>query len=351
VTNNPKPDIFHQSIRLFQTRKLKFERPASDKFIRQRRPGSRQGEFTRTVAEDHGGTGLRQRSVSDDTTQPISKRLISTPIQRETSSDSVNFVRVGLRDVDVTRRSLFGEHASRSISASLSRTSFPSYGQVDVGASGYATRFNQVPVEPTVYSRAARTISGAAQLAERDPSANIGQGTSSELSHSIPNVTANAMTSAFGKRDYDRPFDSGRIERPPGRDPKFGRFAISGVANNKSPLSLPRPLRNSNSSNPASCVRNTLDKINTESSDIPRSTSGGSAPSDNRSGVNDVANNHLDSTGKSDDADQVVEPSSPAGELWLDTASLQNWFQTYLAGEMARSSRATNQPNVAFGHL
>ncbi len=40
---------------------------------------------------------------------------------------------------------------------------------------------------------------------------------------------------------------------------------------------------------------------------------------------------------------QTAQSSNVTGELWLDTLSLREWLQTYLAGEFERASRAANQ--------
>jgi hypothetical protein len=44
----------------------------------------------------------------------------------------------------------------------------------------------------------------------------------------------------------------------------------------------------------------------------------------------------------SEDAASAAQPSTLAGELWLDTLSLREWLKSYLTGEMRHASQAVN---------
>jgi hypothetical protein len=151
---------------------------------------------------------------------------------------------------------------------------------------------------------------------------------------------------AVSESDHGRQFNSSNINWPPAWSPRVIPFLTLDVGN--SGTRLPGAMRNADLVTAKSDVPTAPGRIDTEASRNSESTLVGNAINNNSPDTDASVALRRGSIGTGDDADQAKESSGVAGELWLDTVSLRNWFQAYLAGEIARSSRATSQPHATF---
>jgi hypothetical protein len=346
--NRPEADIFHQSIKLFETRKFEFGRPSANMLIRRSQSGSGPVQIARITDGEHHNLGARPMILSDDMTQSTNKDRISTAIQERKSNRGGESESPGSQDVDPAQRSLFGAQVARSVAASFSATSFPLYDRIDRTASAHSTTYSQFIVDPAVGSQVAKTTSAGAQRIVRDPVANNGATTESVIHQPVPNIVRIAPRSAADEFGSDRLLNSSNINRFPSWSPRVRAFSTPGVGNKEPPPRSPGAPRDTNPTTAKRHIPTTLGTIDGGSSVVSESAPIGNATKHNPSDTDDSVALHRGSIGAGDGDDQATESSGVTGELWLDTVSLRNWIQAYFVGEFARGSRATNQFNAAF---
>ena len=344
--NNAESDIFHQSRKIFENRKFEFGRPTADVLTRQSRSGPGPVQIARTIDREPDSTGSQPRFSPDGRTQPEVTNQIPTTIQAGKSNGNSGSGIMGSRDDELMHRSLLKTRTTQSVAVSSSASAFPLYGRTGRTASDHATTYSHVVVKHNVGHQDAKTIGAGAQRIERDSVLKSIETTASELRQPVPGAAVTAPKSTTSESYRDRALNSSNIARSPAWSPMVRPFLNPGIGDNGS--RPPGAMPNTNQVRAKNRAPTTLGKIDTESSSISKSTLGGHATNkDPPDGDVSVAP-HRGSIGTSDDLDQAKDSSGVAGELWLDTVSLRNWFQAYLASELAQSSRATNQSNAAF---
>jgi hypothetical protein len=351
VKNNPKANIFHQSIKAFDTQKFEFRQFTAKMPIRQSRPVSGPVEVVPTIGGDYGGIEGRSGFQSDDMPQSGVKRPSSTAaIRRGKFNRTDAFESRGFGDVDTTHISSFGGRAGGRVTASLSTTTFPMQGRVDHTASNHSVMHSHAIAQPSVSSQISRTMAAGAQQEERDPVTDSRETRAPESRDPVLDVAGNGANSTSSKFDRGHLVDSNSIGRSPTAGPRVIACSARSDVDNGFPSSLSGRLRNSDPSKATIPGQPDLSKAYT--GPASRSDPGlvGGATNTESSDAGESTAARRGSSGTGGDTDRAAESSGVAGELWLDAVSLRNWFQAYLAGETARNSRATKQPNVAFGH-
>jgi hypothetical protein len=345
--NNAEPDIFHQSIKLFETQKLEFGRSAAEVLTRQGRLEPRSVQITRIVGGEHRNTGPRPNFLSDDITQSADKGPISTAVRMGKSNGSSGFGSQGPRDAAPTGRSLLGTRAAQSVATSVSSTSFPESGGVVRTASGHpTTRTGHVVVDSKSGSQFANIIESDSKRIEHNPVVNSVDTTVSEFHQPLPDAVIIAPMPAVREPDHDRQLSSSNASRSPTWIPRVVPFLTPGIGDHGS--RLPAAMREARLMTAKSDVPTALSKVNAEASRTSESALAGNTTNNTSPDTPVSAELRRDPIGISDDADQVKDSSQVTGELWLDTVSLRNWFQAYLAGEIARGSRTTNLSHTTF---